>query len=126
MYIWALVTVKGFGTLDGVCFRTWPDVDGLGGDALCNYVLTDPETGDQLLFAGKLDSITPGGALAVTGGSGSVSGVFGDVYIHVEVDSGNDVLDFSQDFYADGLLGIIHCPQKQGSPDPYAYPVPYY
>jgi hypothetical protein len=120
-YIWALVAVKGFGTLDGVCTRTFPDFDGAGGDGLCHFVLTDPETGDQLLFGGKLDSITPGGALAVTGGSGSVSGVFGDIYIHVEVDGGNDVLDFSQDFFADGLLGVIHCPQKHGAYDPYEY-----
>jgi hypothetical protein len=126
-YIWALVTVKGFGTLDGVCTRTWPDFDGVGGDGLCNFVLTDPETGDQLLFGGKLDSITPGGALAVTGGSGSVAGVFGDIYVHAEVDGGNDVLDFTEEYYADGLLGIIHCPQKHGSYDHYEYPVyPYY
>ena len=123
MYIWAMVTVRGFGTLDGVCLRTWPDVDGAGGDAICHFVLVDPETGDQLLFAGKLDSIIPGGNLAVTGGSGSVSGVFGDIFIHVEVDDGDDVLDFSEDFFADGHLGIIHCPQKFGQeyyPHPYA------
>lgn len=110
MHVWALTTVAGYGTLDGKCIRTWPDFDGLGGDAVCEFVLTDPETGDQLTFGGKLDSIMPGGRMAVTGGSGSVSGVFGDMIIHANLEGGKDVLDKAKFYEVEGTLGIIHCP----------------
>jgi hypothetical protein len=110
MHVWALTTVEGYGTLDGKCIRTWPDFDGLGGDAVCEFVLTDPETGDQLTFGGKLDSIMPGGRMAVTGGSGSVSGVFGDMIVHAVLEGGKDVLDKAKYYEVEGKLGIIHCP----------------
>jgi hypothetical protein len=110
IHVWALTTVAGYGTLDGKCIRTWPDFDGLGGDAVCEFVLTDPETGDQLTFGGKLDSIMPGGRMAVTGGSGSVSGVFGDMIIHAHLEGGKDVLDKAKYYEVEGKLGIIHCP----------------
>lgn len=80
----------------------------------CHFVIVN-NVGDQMTMAGALltpdDSLLPLGTLAITGGTGGMAGVIGDMTIFANP-IGTDALAIASQFDVDVLLGIIVCPSQ--------------
>ena len=91
--------------ITGTCTRTGH------GAGTCNMVIKD-DTGEQLTFSGRLDSSLSGGKFAITGGTGSLTGIVGEMHVKAYTEGAGDVFDDATHYEVAVTLGIIVSPSQ--------------
>jgi hypothetical protein len=106
-------------TLSGVCTRTRkadPNGTAIGG-GVCNWVIYHASGNWSMSASGSLESATAGrnaGSMAVTGGSGEMVSVMGEMDVWPIDINGmlelGDVFNSSYAYYVNAIYGLLICP----------------